>query len=83
MEATRLELVRRGEGVTAVASELDVCHQSPVRGVVFRRPAEPVEIEYGLAWFAVNASPAVPMLVDLASELAGAPAQRHARHLVG
>jgi DNA-binding transcriptional LysR family regulator len=67
-EANRLLLVAEGRAIAVPLfpslAELEVPR------VVFRQLAEPVSLEYGIAWLDTYASTAVPAFVDIAREIA-------------
>ena len=65
----RFRLVAEGVGISVVGVPMESL--LPLRGVVYRRLADPSPtIEYGLLWFDDHASPALPALLELARETA-------------
>jgi len=67
--ANRFTLVAEAVGITAVAVPMEAL--LPIRGVVYRRIADPTPtIEYGLLWFDDHISPALPAFLELARGIA-------------
>jgi hypothetical protein len=68
-EVSRLLLVAQGKGI-AVALFPQLA-ELEIPKVVLRRLKEAPTLEYGLAWYEVNASAFVPAFLEVARELAG------------
>jgi DNA-binding transcriptional LysR family regulator len=66
----RFRLVAKGLGITPVAIPTETL--MPIPGIVYRKIEDPAPtIEYGLIWFDEHLSPALPVFLDLAREVAG------------